>query len=127
MDDGPWSPCWPRTAIRYTTGIVNADGTGYAVMELPNVTVNLEGFTWGPGGVVGFAGENDVDPSQDGIYVGDPTDPATIRQITTAPDGVIDYPLVFSPDGSRVAYLRGWTGRTPHCSSWASTDSTRSS
>lgn len=89
-----------------TTGIVNADGTGYAAMELPTVTINLKGFTWGPGGVVGFAGGNDVDPSQDGIYVGDPTDPASIRQITSTPDGGIDYPLEFSPDGSRVAYLR---------------------
>ncbi len=94
---------------RYTTGILNADGTGYTVMKLPNATVNLDGITWGPDGVGGFAGWDDADPSHDGIYIGDPTDPASIRQVTTTPAGGNAYPQLFSPDGSRVAYVRGDT------------------
>ena len=90
-------------------------------MRLPDATVNLDGIAWGPDGMAAFAGWDDVDPSRVGIYVGDPTDPASIRQITTTPVGGNAYPLAFSPDGSRIAFVAGLLAerRERACCSWS--------
>ena len=93
---------------RHTTGIVNVDGIGYTAMLLPDPTLSLVAGAWDRDNVVAFAGSDDTDPSRIGIYVGDPANPGSIRQLTRNPGGNA-VPVAFSPDGSRLAYIRGAT------------------
>ena len=89
-----------------TTGLVNADGSGYQVMPLPDASVNIGPNIWLSDSDIVFAAWDDDDPSQNGAYVGDPTDPASIHRLTTNPGGGTDDALALSSDGSLVAFAR---------------------
>ena len=88
---------------------VNTDGTGYSVMPLPDKTIILAPGLWLDAKEVTFTGWDDSDPSRNGMYVGDPGQPATLRRVTSSP-GLQDQVVAVSADGTRIAFVRAAAG-----------------
>ena len=91
--------------------VVDVDGTN--VRSLPNRAgrATLGCSTWSPDGtrlaVEGFA---DNDPSANGIFLVNSSDGSDVVQLTANGQGSNDAPGDFSPDGSRLSFIRGTPG-----------------
>jgi dipeptidyl aminopeptidase/acylaminoacyl peptidase len=49
-------------------------------------------------------GENDNDPTVNGIYTIRSSDGGGLTRITTSPDGMVESPMAWSPDGRQIAF-----------------------
>ena len=117
-----WSPDGRRIAVghsttdgRITTAVVNPDGSGLDVKTIPDPTLNLECSAWAPDGSrLLCTGWDDIDNSRPrGLFTIRASDWGDLRQLTTNPNGaqgVNDDPGDYSPDGTRVVFLREWPG-----------------
>ena len=94
------------------TAIVNADGSGYRVLPLDS-SLSLSGGRWSPDDSrIAFKGfdvsnESFSNPLLNGIYTADTSDGGNLRRLTTPAAGLLDNPISYSPDGSRILFWRG--------------------
>jgi WD40-like Beta Propeller Repeat len=118
-----WSPdggrllvsLWTPPTGPVSTGVMNVDGSGLVVFDPPRVEGDFGCTDWSPDGERLACYVNGFVPAPDGIYTlrSDGTD---LVRLTTAPFhhavgtagecGGGDSRGVFSPDGSRVAFIR---------------------
>jgi WD40-like Beta Propeller Repeat len=111
-----WSPDGSKLAIaaetdddRITTATVNPDGSGYEVKTIPDPTLNLGCNVWSPDGDR-FACEGWDEVHRDrpaGLFSVRTSDFGGLVRLTTNPYGGEEIPGDYSPDGTRIAFLRG--------------------
>ena len=90
-----------------TTTIVGADGSGPRTFKTPSASLNLGCSAWSPDGTrLACEGWDDRDPTRNGVYTVDSTDGGGLTRVTTSPGGGHDIPGSFSPDGSRISFVR---------------------
>ena len=95
---------------RITTSVERLDGTGYTAFRLPGTSLNLGPGAWSPDGRrIAFEGW-DARGKQNGLYTGGALDGSGLRRLTTAPGRSHDVPLVYSPDGAWILFVRSRTG-----------------
>lgn len=87
-------------------GFVDRDGTNYVRLDSPDPTLNLGCGAWSPDAAT-FVCEawDDQTPGRAGLYIV-AADGTGLTRVTTAPAGRQDAPCDFSPDGTRIAFLR---------------------
>lgn len=91
---------------RATTALIHPDGSGYVELALSDPTLNLGPGIWSPGGAqIAFEGYDETHPERNGIYIG-PAGAGIRTPITSAPNGLHDFPIAFSPDSSHIVFER---------------------
>ena len=87
-------------------GFVDRDGTNYVRLDSPDHTLNLGCGAWSQDAAT-FACEawDDQTPGRAGLYTV-AADGTGLVRVTTAPEGRQDAPCDFSPDGTRIAFVR---------------------
>jgi Tol biopolymer transport system component len=113
---GPrWSPDGTRLSIptftddgRVGTATMNADGSGFAVLEIPHPTLNVACWGWSPDGAqLACETWDETRPRRpSGVFTVDSADGSDLQRLTKNPFGSGDLPGDFSPDGSRYAFVR---------------------
>jgi Tol biopolymer transport system component len=110
-----WSPDGSKISIgaltddgRITTATVNPDGSDYEVETIPDPSLNLECAAWSPDGDrFACEGWDDVHPERAaGIFGVRTSDFGGLVRLTTNPYGGHDIPGDYSPDGTRIAFVR---------------------
>jgi Tol biopolymer transport system component len=103
------SPDGRRVAVAF--GVVDIDGSDHRVFPKGPGDLNLGCGTWSPDGerlaVEGFL---DTNRSLNGVFLIDSTDGGNPLRLTTNGIGGNDAPGDFSPDGSRVSFVRSIAG-----------------
>lgn len=96
----------PAPDGRLTTAIFKSDGTGYTLLPLPDPTLQIGAGAWSVDGTR-FAsdGWDNTDPSRVGIYSRNASNGDGLLRLTDA-GSRYDYPLAFSPDGSKFLFFR---------------------
>ena len=90
---------------RITAGIVHSDGSHLQRIPLRDPTLNLGVGAWAPDGKqMALEGWDDSDPDRNGVYIVGVPDGKGLTRLTKNPDH--DVPMDFSPDGSRIVFLR---------------------
>ena len=103
------SPDGRRVAVAF--GVVDMDGSNRHSFAKAPGDVNLGCATWSPDGKrLAVEGFNDQDPSLNGIFLVDSVDGGNPVRLTTNGIGGNDVIGDFSPDGSRVAFVRSIAG-----------------
>jgi Tol biopolymer transport system component len=112
---GPeWSPDGSRLIFpafaedgRVTTATINADGTGFAVFEIPDPTLNVACWNWSPDGArLACEAWDETQPDRGGLYTLSSTDGQDLEQLTQNLFGGADLTGDFSPDGSQYVFVR---------------------
>jgi Tol biopolymer transport system component len=88
---------------RVTAGIVHADGSHLQRTPISDPTLNLGVGAWSPDGKqMALEGWDDSDPARSGVYIVGVPDGEGLARLTRDHD----IPMDFSPDGSRIVFLR---------------------
>lgn len=109
-----WSPNSSKLDVprmtadgRIAPALVNADGSGYTPLPLPDATLNLGPNAWSPDGTrIAFEGWDDPNPARDGVFTGSSTNAGDLVRVTDNPFGGHDIPGDYSPDGTQIAFWR---------------------
>jgi Tol biopolymer transport system component len=93
---------------RITTGIVNRDGSHGRKVPLPEGKLNLGcAQAWSAkAGRMACEGWDDTDSGGNGVYTMSEPGGGDLVRVTHSPGGHHDLPMDFSPDGSRIYFLR---------------------
>ena len=92
---------------RFTTAIVHADGSKPQLIPIRDPTLNLGCSIWSPDGKqMACEAWDDSNSERNGLYLADAPDGQNLVQLTRNPLGTTDLPQDFSPDGSRIVFLR---------------------
>jgi Tol biopolymer transport system component len=103
---------------RFSTGVMrpdgrigpvtfNVDGSGYALLPIPDPTLQIGAGTWSPDGTRFLAGAwDDSDPSRGGLYALGSVEGDRLVRLTDPGVPPSDYPVGYSPDGSNVLFIR---------------------
>ena len=111
-----WSPDGSRLAVaamtdddRITSATVNPDGSGYEVKTIPDPTLNLGCNVWSPNGNrFACEGWDEARPKRPkGLFSVRTSDFGGLVRLTKNPYGGPDTPGDYSPNGTRIAFLRG--------------------
>jgi len=87
--------------------IINPDTGNYRVIPGPDPDLNTACYLWTPDAQrLACESWSDSHPSRNGIYTIRTLDGQDLRQVTSNPNGD-DAPIAYSPDGKRLAFLRG--------------------
>lgn len=85
----------------------NFNGSGYALLPMPDPTLQLGAGGWSPDGKRILAGGwDDTDPSRGGLYTLGSVDGGRLIRLTDPGDPPSDHPVGYSPDGSRILFIR---------------------
>jgi Tol biopolymer transport system component len=113
---GDWSPDGNKLVVPYSlndgrigTATVNADGTGYTAFPIGDPTLNVGCGTgsWSPDGTrLACQIWDDSNPARNGIYIISPADGSVLTRVTSNPLGGQDSPGGYSPDGTRIVFIR---------------------
>jgi Tol biopolymer transport system component len=102
---------------RFTTGVMRPDGrigpvtfdfdgSGYALLPIPDPTLQIAG-TWSPdGNRLLVQGWDDAHPDRGGLYTLGSVDGDRLVRLTEPGSPPADYPVGYSPDGSRALFIR---------------------
>jgi hypothetical protein len=98
---------WPMPDGRIGPATFAVDGSGYSPLPIDDPTLQLGYVTWSPDGTRVLAqGWDDTDPSRGGLYTFRSTDGGGLERVTDPGDPPHDYPVAYSPDGSRILFFR---------------------
>ncbi len=96
-----------REDERIGTAVIAPDGTLDRVLEISDPTLNLVCTTWSPDDTrLACEGWDDTDESRRGIYSVSAADGSDLQRLTSSPEGLVDYPGDYSPDGTLFSFLR---------------------
>jgi Tol biopolymer transport system component len=111
-----WSPDGSRLAVCtfnaagfVRPATVNADGSDFTLLDAyPNLELNFFSCVeWSPDASRLLCGSQDDDrPANDGIYTVRSSDGGDLMRVTSTPEGFQDMPVGYSPDGTRILFLR---------------------
>ena len=110
-----WSPDGSKISAaasapdgRVTTALVNPDGSGFVAETIPDPTLNLECPAWAPDGSrLACEGFDEARPDRPaGLFTIRAADWGNLVRLTTNPFGTGDIPGDYSPDGTRIVFLR---------------------
>jgi Tol biopolymer transport system component len=91
---------------RITPATFDVDGSGYSVLKIADPTLQVGVGGWSPDGTRFLAdGWDDTDPSCGGLYTLRSSAGGGLVRLTE-PGDPHDYPVAYSPDGSRVLFIR---------------------
>lgn len=97
---------------RITAGMVRADGSHLQTIPVRDPSLNLGVGAWAPDGKrMALEGWDDSNPERNGVYLVGVPDGTGLTRLTKNPDH--DIPMDFSPDGSRIVFLRPEPGADP--------------
>jgi Tol biopolymer transport system component len=93
---------------RVTSALLAPDGSSLDVQTLPDPTINLACVTWAPGDAqLACEGWDDANPERlPGVFAIQRASWAGMQRLTTNTLGGHDIAADYSPDGSRLAFLR---------------------
>ena len=111
---GRWSRSGDEIAVmtlrpdeRVGTAIIEPDGTVIRTLEIPDKSLNLVCTVWSPDDKrLACEGWDEADPSRSGIYTVRSSDGEDLQRLTTPPEGVVDFPGDYSPDGAQFVFKR---------------------
>lgn len=110
-----WSPDGSKIAVlaftdrgTLTAATLNPHGSGYAILPIDDPTLNVALGVWSPDGArLASEGWDDADATRNGMYTRRASDGGGLIRVTSNPfDGGHDIPGDYSPDGSRIAFVR---------------------
>ncbi|HEV2258951.1 MAG TPA: hypothetical protein VGS06_38030 [Streptosporangiaceae bacterium] len=110
-----WSPDGTRILVCVADpgglirpAIVSPDGSGFTLLDNPDPTLNLGCWAWSPSGAeVACEGWDDANPSRPaGVFTVRSSDGGGLARVTANPYGAHDIPGDYSPDGSKIVFLR---------------------
>ena len=100
-------PEWSPDGTRLIFPAIAADGTGFAVFEIPDPTLNVACWSWSSDGTrLVCESWDDTQPDRSGLYTVRSTDGQDLLRLTANPFGGGDLPGDFAPDGSRYVFVR---------------------
>ncbi len=110
-----WSPDGTRIQVCIVSpagllrpAIANADGTGLTLVHVNDPDLNLACWAWSAKGLLACESWSDANPSRlPGVFTVRSSDGGGLKRLTTNAAGNHDLPGDFSPDGSKVVFLRG--------------------
>ena len=110
-----WSPDGSKIAVpaltdlgTITTATLNPDGSGYTRLPIDDPTLNVAGGVWSPDGArLASESWDDANSTRNGIYTRRASDGGGLIRVTSNPFGDHDIPGDYSPDGSRIVFVRG--------------------
>jgi Tol biopolymer transport system component len=110
-----WSPDGSKIAVpaltdlgTITTATLNPDGSGYTRLPIDDATLNIAGGVWSPDGArLASESWDDANSTRNGIYTRRASDGGGLIRVTSNPFGDHDIPGDYSPDGSRIVFVRG--------------------
>jgi Tol biopolymer transport system component len=77
------------------------------VLDIPDDSLNMVCVVWSPDDSrLACEAWDDTDPSRSGIYTVRSSDGGDLQRLTTPPDGMVDLPGDFSPDGTQFVFQR---------------------
>jgi Tol biopolymer transport system component len=111
---GRWSRAGDRIAVmtvlddgRIGTAIIGPDGTVDRILEIPDATLNIVCVVWSTDDSrLACEAWDDTDPTRGGVYDVLSSDGSDLRRLTTAPEGMVDFPGDYSPDDIEFVFLR---------------------
>lgn len=110
-----WSPDGTRIQVCVVApsgllrpAIANADGTGLTLVHVNDPDLNVACWAWSAKGLLACEGWSDARASRlPGIFTVRASDGGGLKRLTSNGTGNHDLPGDFSPDGSKVVFLRG--------------------
>jgi hypothetical protein len=110
---GRWSRSGTEIAVmtvladgRIGTAIIALDGTVLRVFTIPDATLNLVCTIWSrDDSRLACQAWDDATPSRGGVYTVRASDGGDLQRVTTQPDGMIDEPGDYSPNG-QIVFIR---------------------
>ncbi len=114
-----WSPDGSKIAEPGNPTIYNADGSVYTTLPYPLLGFDPDTIfgcnVWSPDGTrLACEVLDDQHPERNGIYTFHFPDASDLVRVTTAP--IDDIPADYSPDGSRIVFVRSDPARPPSTS-----------
>jgi Tol biopolymer transport system component len=111
---GRWSRSGSEIAVmtllpdeRVGTAIIEPDGTVARTLAIADKSLNLVCTVWSPDDErLACEGWDDADPSRRGIYTVRSSDGDDLQRLTTTPEGMVDVPGDYSPDGAQFVFSR---------------------
>jgi len=111
---GRWSRSGDEIAVmtllpdeRVGTAIIEPDGTVARTLAIVDKSLNLACTVWSPDDErLACEGWDDADPSRNGIYTVRSSDGGDLQRLTTPPQGRVDIPGDYSPDGAQFVFSR---------------------
>jgi Tol biopolymer transport system component len=96
----------PGGLVRPAT--VRPDGSGFALLENPDRSLNLGCWAWSPNGArLACEGWDDTNPNRPpGVFTVRSADGGGLVRVTANPNGNHDIPGDYSPGGGRIVFLR---------------------
>lgn len=110
-----WSPDGTKILVCVTNpgGLVRPatlkpDGSGFRLLDNADPTLNLGCWAWSPSGArVACEGWDDANPTRPaGVFTVRSSDGGGLVRVTANPFGAHDVPGDYSPDGTRIVFLR---------------------
>ena len=93
---------------RIGTAIIEPDGTVVRTLAIADKSLNLPCTVWSPDDKrLACEGWDEADPSRNGIYTVRSSDGGDLQRLTTPPEGMVDFPGDYSPDGAQFVFSRG--------------------